>query len=541
MRKKFIVFGLMLSIIANCVACGNKTAGISEKPEVVPTDDIWAPYDEEVTITTVVEENTGTVFYEGEDWNNNAWYDAYKERFNINVENLWVSNDYATKLNLSIADGDLPDVFHVDASQLQQLVEAGLIYDLTELFDVYSSDTLKGYYEYDPDTFATGFFDGKLYGIPQETYGIIDQFQYVWIRKDWKDDLGIADPETMEDVVNIARAFKENYGAFGFAEQQNLDCFERMALAYDAHPDIWVETENGVEYGSIQPEMKEALAEYANWYQEGILSPTFITDDWDALSQELINGQCGIMFGPQWLGYNPVPNVIENLGPEAIFEPYEIPTISGEPIKGSVSNGNRGYIVISKNCKHPEAAMKLINFFCYMMDDATGVEDNVFIMSLFDNNYPNIPYGLCVINPETDYNQYIQISEAVQKYLNGEEVDSADYGKNGSKLDSCIEWLESYDTTGVGDYLQQGNARSAYGFAKEYVDNEQYVKNMLWGANPESLNTMGSTLNDILTEGFTKIITGEQPISYFDTVVEQWKAAGGDTVTADINEMYGNK
>ena len=39
----------------------------------------------------------------------------------------------------------------------------------------------------------------------------------------------------------------------------------------------------------------------------------------------------------------------------------------------------------------------------------------------------------------------------------------------------------------------------------------------------------GTTLEDILTEGFTKIIIGDQPIDYFDTVVDNWKAAGGRT------------
>jgi putative aldouronate transport system substrate-binding protein len=317
--------------------------------------------------------------------------------------------------------------------------------------------------------------------------------------------------------------------------------FKRFALAYGAHPDIWLETDSGIEYGNIQPEMKEALAEYADLYKQGLLNPNFTTDNFDAFSQELINSQCGITFGPQWYGYNPVPNVVDNNGAQAIFEPYEIPSVNGGTALGSVSNGNRGYIVISKNCEHPEAAMKLINFFCYMMDDATGVEDYDFIMSLFDNNYPNIPYGTSVINPQTDYNQFVQVKEAVDKYLAGETVDNEALGKNGSKFDSCVEWVENQDSTGVGDWLQQGNDRSAYGFAKEYIDNNQYVKNALWGANPDSLNTMGSTLNDILTEGFTKIIVGEKDIDYFDTLVEQWKTAGGETVTADVNSMYGNQ
>jgi putative aldouronate transport system substrate-binding protein len=61
------------------------------------------------------------------------------------------------------------------------------------------------------------------------------------------------------------------------------------------------------------------------------------------------------------------------------------------------------------------------------------------------------------------------------------------------------------------------------------------------GPAPEEMANYGSTLDDILTEGFTKIIIGEQPLSYFDAVVAEWKAAGGDVVTAAVNKTYGKK
>ena len=56
---------------------------------------------------------------------------------------------------------------------------------------------------------------------------------------------------------------------------------------------------------------------------------------------------------------------------------------------------------------------------------------------------------------------------------------------------------------------------------------------------PDTINRAGSTLSDILTEGFTKIIMGEEPIDYFDTLVEEWRAAGGDEATQAVNDMCG--
>ena len=80
--------------------------------------------------------------------------------------------------------------------------------------------------------------------------------------------------------------------------------------------------------------------------------------------------------------------------------------------------------------------------------------------------------------------------------------------------------------------------RCAYGIAKDIVDNGKYVKSELKGITPETIVNSGSTLDDILTEGFTKIIIGDQPIDYFDTVVENWKAAGGEQATNEMNGIY---
>jgi putative aldouronate transport system substrate-binding protein len=61
------------------------------------------------------------------------------------------------------------------------------------------------------------------------------------------------------------------------------------------------------------------------------------------------------------------------------------------------------------------------------------------------------------------------------------------------------------------------------------------------GLSPDELLNFGSTLDDLLTEGFTKIIIGQEPLSYFDTLINNWKAQGGDTVTAAVNRDYGKK
>lgn len=556
--KKILALLLAGILMMGLVACGGKkpapqpTKGPEVTSDTTPgTDDtaqgtdggeidIWAAYDEPVQLTTALRENAGIQWRDGDTYDDNPWYREYKKRFNIEVSNAWVSGkDYVTKLNLSIVDNTLPDVFFCTADQFQQLYEADMIWDLTEIYEQYASDTIKGYMEQESSTFETAKRDGRLYGIPQLSFGNIDQVNQIWIRRDWMKATDHTAPKTMDDVVQIAKTFMQQHDTYGMTESKSLNGFKILAPAWNAYPDIWITKADGsIEYGSVQPEIKDALAEYSKWYAEGIINPNFTSMDLTQMSQDVISGVAGLSPFYQWWGYDPGPSVIGNLGPEAVFDAYPIPSAVGADVLAPVEFSNYGYIVVSKKFDKPEAAMKLLNFYAYISDDAAGVEEPEFINNFFTGAYLVLPYGLRVINPNTDYNQYVKVSEALAQ---GENADVASLGKDAFKYLNCIDFIENQTPESVGDYCQQGNGEfAAYYIAKNALDNDLIIKDVLWGAPADTLNSMGTTLDDILIEGFTKIIVGQEPVDYFDTLVMEWLAAGGEQATLEMNEKYGN-
>jgi putative aldouronate transport system substrate-binding protein len=162
MNRKLVsvLLSLSLSFVLVLVsACSNSTnssqpavngeepkQATNEKGEV---DYAFGSYEETVTLHTVRAEYASAQFPDGDDMTKNIWTRAYKERFNIDVVTDWVTDEYDTKLNLAISSKKLPDVFHVNPTQLQQLIKADMIMDLTEVFNKYASDRVKSYMEAD--------------------------------------------------------------------------------------------------------------------------------------------------------------------------------------------------------------------------------------------------------------------------------------------------------------------------------------------------------------------------------------------------------
>ena len=57
-------------------------------------------------------------------------------------------------------------------------------------------------------------------------------------------------------------------------------------------------------------------------------------------------------------------------------------------------------------------------------------------------------------------------------------------------------------------------------------------------ARTRVMTTKKTTLDDMLDQVFIKIIAGQEPLESFDSVVEQWKTAGGQDMTDEVNEWY---
>ena len=96
----------------------------------------------------------------------------------------------------------------VNSPEATALADAGILADMTEIYEEYASPLLKSLIETEGDAvYMPVTYNGRMYGLPR-TMPSTNGYNHLWIRQDWLDNLDLERPETMEDVLNIARAFK---------------------------------------------------------------------------------------------------------------------------------------------------------------------------------------------------------------------------------------------------------------------------------------------------------------------------------------------
>lgn len=545
--------GLMVIAAVGCGQNGSGNAGSSESAkdttpasseaatsEATKTEEAkaeesvdWkAPFDETVQLH-VIRETSGDDYPDGDDVTSNIWTRLYEDKLNVELVTDWVSDDYYTKLNLSIASGELPDVFVVKDVQLQQLLDADMIMDITDFYETYASDTLRKFMDTESKILDTAKRNDRIYAIPRLYTGY--QPAFMWIRNDWLEQLGGEAPTTIDDLEKMLLQIKDISGDYALAVGQDLDGLYRMAEAWNAYPTIWVDDGNGqIIYGAVAPEMKDALTAWNKWYEEGIIKSDFATMNLDAIKEDIVNGKCGAQVWQSSWGWVFGRDELKNQPLEAYFFCHEMPTVSGEKAIYPKAFNNNGYIVVNKNCKNPEAVIKCIDYYVYMMNDAYAVGDMTLEEVQPFNSLQHVNGPFQVANSTYDFTRCYHVRQAVDSgdtsYLKSSQ-EQGDYERT-------MKWINDKDADAVGGAVQMGLPGCGTELARILSEEGRVLDSKMWGPQPQTLLDYGATLDDILLEGFTKIIMGAEDIDYFDTLVEQWYNAGGQAATDAVNEAY---
>lgn len=543
MRKNAALLTAAMTTFGLLAGCGSNSEGSNAGPDTAVKD---GKYDPPLTITIAkqLDENAGK-YINGESLNDNVLTRWGVEKLGIRIQTTLLGGDagnYNTKLRLALTGSEkLPDVLPVyDTTLENDLIQSGLVRDITDDINKYMPERLKEIYKQFPTTFNPVIQDGKVYGMaiaPNLTEG-----EVMLIRQDWLDKLKLKAPTTIDEFEKVIAAFTnddpdgngkpDTYGFdFSGKDSYNTGWVSDSVMIFSAFagknlPRQWLEENGKLTYGSVAAGNKEALAKLRDWYAKGYLNKELATQGaWDALA-DFTEGKAGIIIGRPWL-YGSVKDVEKNV-PGAKIAAY--PTIKGVGGDKTYQSAqlNDGVFMFNKDFNHMEA------FFLYydkLYDAAFGTGD-------FKYGYAQ-GYDYDIVNGEVTFDPK-KFNKPLEAVIG---VGKMSFTKNTPSVSGPGKPF--YDLakgakpdTGVLMQADAADQTMKDGYVISYENQDVLLPSAFNGPPTKTMQTSWEQLTTMEQETFTKIIYGREPIEAFDDFVKKWHDKGGAQITKEVNEWY---
>lgn len=498
-RVLSIILAVLL-IMLTAAGCGKKTVDTPKtEPEAdkIPKEKItikyWVPFASNQYIQSLME---------------SEMYKELEERTNVHVEFIHpTEGQELEQFNLMISNKELPDVIQTYAGEykggMDKAIADGAYLRLNELIEQYAPN-FKKLREQDPELARQTITDqGNIYGFP--IVGI-DANEPAWwgpvFRQDWLNELGLKEPTTIDEWHNVLTQFKEKKKVQAplIFRKTGIDPYGTLVSAFDIGPGFFKKN-NVVKYGPMEPQFKDYLTTMNKWYKEGLIDKDFPTRDSKSRGALITSGKAGAYI-TEYAMVDQYQAAIKTTDPKAVFAPAVQPSLkAGENVHYRVvNNRNGGYeAVITSSCKYPEAVVKWFDYaysqegfllFNYGLEGKsyTMVDGKPKFTELLTNNPDGLDYWTVCNKYKLDVGPYLRDYKAIPEFT---QID----------LDCMDKW-----TRAEADYVMPPV-----------------------NLTPEESDSYYNIMGDVDTyrdEMVLKFIMGEEPISKFDSYVEQLKKMG---------------
>ena len=529
--------------------------------------DIYAPYEEPITVSYARDTEEYINFMNDENWEDNVWTRYLYDNMGINLDLAWstTADHYDEKASLTIASGELPDMMWVNFQDYMDMAEAGLLEDLTDVYEEYCSDFTKSLFEDNPYIMEGLKVNGRMYGLPYAVGSADGQnFCYLNIRQDWLDNLGLEAPKSFDDLKKVAIAFTEDDPDGNGKDDTYGICLNKEVIgglagadpvmqAAGAFNDLWLEKDGDLVYSNVQPEMRDALQFLQELYAAGAIDPEFMVKDSAKAKDEFVAGKAGMMYGMAWASSQAA--AVEESIPGADQVSVIVYNADGTSEITQVAVGTlRQYkmCVVRKGYEHPEALMKMASLWTDHYEVGGPFYEPDFLGTYDYGQEHNIQiqefkYPFITPTPSESNMLHQQemkpIFEEMAKHDKLEDVaylrDTIENPFRQGMFDRAADYLYNGNMGNAGFWANAGAGGS---LSKALVtwESGNYIRNKFDVAPTETMTSEMPSLKDLFTQTAVKIISGDD-ISLFDEYVEQWHMFGGDDITAEVNEWYHNK
>ncbi len=540
-------FAVLLLLAAPVFATGaDEEAGAPARTST--TDESpTGPYEPPISVSYHAFHQPAQDFLEGDSFEDNLWTRAYSDELGVELSFPWSAQSgdaYRQRLNIAIATGQLADIFSVSPIIFGQLVEDGRLAPLDDAWE-YMSDDGRAIMEWSPVTRIAGTRDGVLYGIA-EARG--PEGKNLWVRQDWLDALGLDAPQSVAEFIEVARAFtfddpdgngQDDTIGFGISGELD-DALQTFFSGWGGYPisNFWVESGGQLEYGAIQPGMREALRALRAMFEEGTVDPEFGVKGEGELYDDIAAGRVGMYAGYFWSPLWPL-NALKGEDPESDWVPVYFPSPSGEPAPEPLDLTPGEFWVARADFPYPEVLVKMMNLFLEYQDEQpeyfNQIDANGEVLELFH---------LAPVQYNTWRNN-VDAAAAIQRAIPVGEI-LPEHGVAPASMfgaEQAMLYATGADTTATPwAYHKVFADGGSMNLVRWRMDNDGYLENAFFGPPGDAWLRHGQAINDLVEEWYVKFVTGEESIdSDWDAYIDAFSNIGGAEVTAEVNAWFENQ
>jgi putative aldouronate transport system substrate-binding protein len=500
-----LIFILCISlIVASCsMSTTNKQESETNKTEKTDkTEESSGPKQSKEPVTIVTLHSEGTVPAE-----NASIIAEVRNRTGINWSPLLVGpGELDTKLNTMIASGNLPDIFAFDQTKGELYIENGILLELDDLLKEHGKEVLQNCEDYLGQGLNAG---GITWGIPAPA----GYPTTMAIRTDWLKNLNLSMPDDLDSFYNVMKAF-----TYDDPDQDGKDDTIGLANCIKYYPSIYsnifgafgipcgrpILVDGTVTTSMKHPNYLKAIEYFRRLYSEGLMEPDFATIPNMSCLEKLWNGTYGaIDFAPTGTTNNWLGRYTEEVKPT-----FDFVIIKGEDgVGGTIKTYSTTYKGIPKSCKHPEEAMRLLNYLSSVEGDE-----------------------LLYLGIDGKHFKWVDKNEGKFEYLPPYDVSAT------HRADGAFIFWPLFSRINDNTEIRTLNSLTRRGLE---LCRENFLEDAFIFGVPQIAKELGSTLTDIEIEALANLIvtTGDVKAEY-ESYIARWMAEGGEVWEQQATEIY---
>lgn len=446
------------------------------------------------------------------------WVKKFEELTNTDIDFRYIAlKDFDQKMSLMFAGNEIPDVVQnvggAFTKGMSGSVEAGIFMPLDDLLKQYAPTLMK---IVPKEAWNEVTYQGKIIGIPAWLSNTSRRGTFM--RTDLLQQTGLSEPKTVDEFLNVMRAFKKLGVEHPYQLRENFKYADIFLGSYDVLPSQFeVKGDQVVPKFFDVPNMTKALQAYKTMYDEGLIPKDFATitstdygkniesgkaGSWSANAEGLVNYRAKLRAA--------VPSAKISL----INSPRGPENRAGYMLYSAI---NTTYYINNKVSK--DKAIQIIKFFDSLN---TPEMEKYFSFGIEGENY-KMENGKVKWEPPTQQDAIDEDGFRGSMWF----VHDAAFNKAKSELtEDGREMMKNFDTI----------------LSKEGLGTVRFSPSLNAFAKYPDVAPIGDdTGPKLIIDHMVKMIYGKEPISDWPKVIEEYKNKGGNDIIKEATDRYKKK